>query len=316
MFIKHIDDILIEESEIENPQLSKYLNLLANEITVNYDFYPDIIGYNKEYSKCTSFLQYFFDKEKNKPSHSVTILKGDAGMGKTSFIEWWISKNKLNKFSSRININSYDYNTNPSIIKYIYSKCVSDFRPLLSDPKISKEFGEKVIQLAQIVGVRGKITFRQGFINQSKEFQSRFPDFGLPILLCVLICSVNKVYKKPIWIFMDNVDLQAKRIQEDFIHGTFTIYDEIINIAIKYEWKYLLHFVLTLRLETDMRWRGFTKEYWETPYPTANVISIAYKKIQGAIKKISQGYHNQKDLGIFPFDNNKLNELTLQRQRK
>ncbi len=59
-----IDDVSIFESIIDDAKLFKYLNKLSNGIITNNNFYPDVIVYNKDYNKCSEFLQNFLNKKK------------------------------------------------------------------------------------------------------------------------------------------------------------------------------------------------------------------------------------------------------------
>ncbi len=77
------------------------------------------------------------------------MQKGDVGIGKSSFFTWWMKKCNPIKYSSKININTYDKKNEPSFTNYMYSKIYKYLHPLLLDPKINSVFTEKVKQLAR-----------------------------------------------------------------------------------------------------------------------------------------------------------------------
>jgi len=304
MIMKFIEDIDIEELKIDNNKLSRYLNGLRSTVINNDEFYADQIGFIDEHAITDDFLEHFMQLKNKQTLNSVTIITGGVGKGKSSFFGWWIKKNMLAEHSSIINVNSFNKQKKISIADSIYSKCVEDLNSLLGDPEIKSEFDSRILKLAQKYNIVDKDRFKEEFTCQTNDFKKKYTLLGLSLLLYYLICSVYKVYRKPIWIIIDNVDLEKKEIQNKFIHDIFSIYEELKNKDKTDPRECAVHFFLTIRPETSMPYRGAWSKYHEKYYPDSNVLTIANRKIEDAMQKITNRMTIQEAQGMFPIQLN------------
>ncbi|WP_420263866.1 hypothetical protein [Candidatus Magnetominusculus dajiuhuensis] len=279
-----------------NPFLEDYLTTVSDYVSTNQEFYAEQIGYHGDMNKNHSFIKFFIKRDSlNYKKPSCVVLKGDVGIGKTTFLEWWQDQDDRYFRSSKININnsesSYHLKNNPYAMYYIHKKMSTDFvHKLSSNTDFRKTLSSNIAKIKDACQCETNYNYEQGFINQSEEFIKLFPDIGYNHLLTCVIRTINTVFGKSVWLLIDNVDKEALDIQEQFIRGGLSTHEAIIEKARSYSWAVSFHVVITLRPETLKCWSFYEKNFQDIKYREPDVLQIAKKTLSKAFDEAASEY--------------------------
>lgn len=271
------------------PFLGAFLMSASDHVSHNAEFYSEQVGDFGD--KGTSpFLNFFLSRERRHPARSAFVLKGQVGIGKTSFLNWWQQRDDRRTFSSRIDINHdgmrYTAGGPESITDFMQKRMAIDLLQKLSlNGEFNKNFKEKVKRVQIAARAQDDTTFEVGFVNQSAKFLETYPSVGPKIFLSCVIVSANEVFNRPIWLLVDNVDLEAPDIQALFIRGAYSTYHDLCDYTLNQGWDALFHLVLTVRPETWHSWRFYTNDFQDIDYPEPDVLHIAKRRVFEALIK-------------------------------
>lgn len=275
-----------------DPFLSDFLSMVSRKVNSNSCF--DILEVDNGIR--SPLIQYFQSFENLDTPCSALVMRGSVGIGKSSFIEWWMSQKDRRSVCTKIDINmegmrfSSQHNLHDyAILEFVQMKIAKD---LLSKHIMKTNFSTSLDRC--ILRIQGECAaesdndFKRGFINQSEDFRKKYPDTDPSILLACVIFSANESIKKPICMFIDNIDLERKEIQEIFIRSAYKILNDIRENSLKRGWDTKCHLILTVRPETMVYWHNFCAQYQSVDYPLPNVLNIARNKVFQAMNEVAQ----------------------------
>jgi len=318
-FIKPISKNKIVRAEILakwRPYLRDYLVAVIDKVYDDKIFYHELIGLsNEDRSKNSIFINKFLSKEKNNKDGALiskNMLTGKVGIGKSFFINWFRDQNNLTKFSVKINLenedtekllNASDCLATDFIKERVWRSILTS--GFLSEPKFKRIFNEKIKELLQgqaittFSGTADEVKFVEGFISQRASFLSEYPFFNSELLVVCLITTVNAHYKRPIWVFIDNVDLESASKQSIFIRAGGALFDLIKETCDRLGWRLNFHLLIAMRPETFLAWKTYADDYEKIVYEEPDVVEIAKRKINNSLIRAAD--EQSPDLEFFSY---------------
>lgn len=265
-----------------DPFLSDFLHIASDNVSRTNKFYCDQVGFEQDMGGHAGFVRFFNERERMDPKDSAFVLLGRVGVGKTSFLEWW-KEQRLN-FCSIVDINHEGISvpegnaetTNKHLHRIFASDMIKKHR---RNTEFNTELSKKIAIIRSVAGGKDYEDFETGFINQSHGFMASFPEFGWNVLLASIIATIKNVYNKPVWLIIDNVDLEKPNVQENFIRASYSIHQDIKELAGNNAWDVSFHVVMSARPETWQHWSFYRANFQDIEYPTPDVVEIARKKI-------------------------------------
>jgi hypothetical protein len=270
------------------PFLSDFLMNVADHVSYDNKFYFDGLGYDDDFKRL-GFVNFFFNRENSEPENSAVVLKGRVGVGKTSFLEWWQALDDRKKYFAKIDVNhdSLDHIDSGVTYRTLTEKMLRlmaiDLNLKLSyDSEYLKKFSNYCELIKKIHRADDNGNFESGFVNQTEEFLRKFPGLDSSFLLTCIILSANDTFNRPIWLAVDNVDMQEPCMQQKYIRASYSIYEDICNIGSNLDRKPMFHIIVTMRPETCQHWKFYLKSFQDISYPKPDVIKIALKRLSSA----------------------------------
>ena len=282
-----------------DPYLSDFLNSVALKISHNHSFYPDLIDLNRKNIRLTRIFKEFSKRTDMDMRSTASVLLGGVGVGKSSFLAWFrkrseergliIAQKDLNNYPTTVS----EEKTVEELHYDLYHDLLNTFNRYFSEKlqmraELRSYFDRELTALKKRAKGQKYPNWKAGFLNQSDDFRKKFPNYNKIKLLTLLIDGANKIYGKPVWMLIDNIDRLPPHIQQIVIELSYNIYEKIIESARASGMYVHFHLITSARPETITRYDFDFSKFYPIAYPKPRIIQISKKKLFSALDEVAQ----------------------------
>jgi len=283
-------DIYGEELNIERLMIE-----VSRDFSKRIDFFPDCVETAVD-SKGVPFLDYFTRRNvsnrasKNGINCSLTAMIGRVGIGKSAFLRWWkesyaqhscfILDIETIRTAYSLSIDSIG----KFIIDYLCSSIRDRYRSLPDD--------ERELMRSVFVNIVDSPEYEVIKDADSDFLDGALAPEGRLSLLGALITTLNMYLDKPLWVIIDNVDLENLEIRKSIILKMNRIFAKLVHLMDRVGWEAQFHFLITLRPETYHEIEGKSSAANVISYPCGDVQALFLRKIKQSIVEVLGRYRD------------------------
>jgi hypothetical protein len=272
-----------------SPYLDKILQRIAANISENPHFHPELVDLEANVpAQDSTFISFFKDKDSLESQSSAFTVVGNIGVGKSSFLDWWLASRHVRSAEIDINSDGTRFKSSDLKITEHLPRAFSNELNLnrVRDAELSRHLSERVHDIQVAANGENFPDFQRQFLNQSSSFHEQFPDFDHRYVLLCQIAAVNKRYNMPVWLILDNVDMEEENTQDDYVRGAFGTYDWLVRAEKRVHWELRVHLVVTARPGTYRRWQHHRSCYQDITYPRPHLHPILQSRLRDALQTI------------------------------
>jgi len=306
-FIRYVNPRTVEKAGNCDERVHPSIRTFADLISDNDEYYPDCVApspgnvaeyisepYDRVVLGGTLDECIFGPRDREYRDPTVVVLEGRKGVGKTSFIESWIKIGDRPSRCTKLDIEHFEENLlqdKTAYSSYIGSTVSAD---LVAKYSKNEVFLQKLDECVQTLYQESSCTalkfveFKEQFINQQPQFRTNYNQFDGRVLLAATVSAVNAASHASAWIFIDNVDRNIPKTQEDFLVSTFHVYEVVKRQSDARGWGTNLHMVVTVRPETLRYHKGYCREYTGVDYGCSDVLEITLRTMASGIGNVKQ----------------------------
>ena len=241
------------------------------------------------------FLGFFSEKnsisESEDAAGTITAMVGRRGAGKSSFLRWWRSGNAPDS-SYILDIETVRA-ASPvgsgkigSFMTDYFCVSIRDYYQNLEEDD-KKLFGSYFRELAEAVAeTSGPGEIDPGFLDTASE-----PGDSV-LLLAVLVGSINIFLGKPVWFFIDNIDLETAETRREYILKSSRLHSKLVHLAGKNGIELHFNILLPVRPETYTAAEHGSGFGTVISYPFGDVPTIFLKKIRQSIVNVLEKFYS------------------------
>lgn len=267
----------IDPAEVDlYPMSGRWANLLApvaETYSTDDEYYDDLVLLgNSVDAERPYFIRLFERRDSIETAASVLVLKGRVGIGKSSFLKWWRNGSRRTKYCAWLDLNHDGIShagDNHSLNEAFARHLVEDLLPKVDS---NQRFRDELSRLIEPLHSQSRTSmdreqFEEYFVNQSAEFTETYPAFGPELLLATVIVAINNVFRHPVWLLVDNIDLESAELQAQYSKAAFGCANQVREHAANRDWVAVCHLIVAARPET-IRSHGFHfNQYEDVTYP-------------------------------------------------
>ncbi len=277
------------------PFLDILLQRAADHVSVHQTFFPDLVDLQAELppeeggAGESRFIDFFKARESLARACSCFVLRGRIGVGKTSFLKWWLSLGQRADRHAMLNFNVegklWRERGNPGMALYLAKRFSEVLNRLADEPSFKKKRStliEEIRKRESVFSSSGE-QFEEKFLHQSDSFREQFQSLDSQLLLACSVATANLHYQRPVWLVLDNIDMEDADTQDQFVRAAMGVFESILAYGKNYQKDVRVHLVVTARLGSRRRWQFHENAYQDITYPEPQLHSIVRRRFAEAL---------------------------------
>ncbi len=245
------------------PEIKSAIDFFAYKIEDLYEYNEELYN-KKEYNDFNLSIKNTADYGNNS---RITVVKGAAGIGKTTFFKKGLSKalGVSEEFTACvIDVKEFAENRDIDYYKDKILKNLDDTVFPIVDGEFSEEFNDTMM---------GKN------INNILDINKR--------VFAFFCKAYNDKYKTPVYIIIDNIDLCSRKTQIGVVNATFAVKTSLVNTTRAYSksLKSDLRFCIIITKRPDTHFPDELGSFNNVMFPKPNIIKIYEFLLKKGVKE-------------------------------